>query len=123
MNRRHKTVVSVVLCSLIMLSVCAGLHAQANPPRAVFLNTQATAAQPPLPDPEQDWETKIFDVKYADLNALTGVLMMFRARISPSPALRVISVTAPKEILPAIEDAIQRFDVPTPPKKSIELTI
>jgi len=123
MYRCHKTIVSVVLCSVIMLGVCGGLHAQANPPRAVFLNAQAAAPQPPLPDPEQDWETKIFDVKYADLNALTGVLMMFRARISASPALRVLSVRAPKEIMPAIEDAIKRFDVPTPAKKSIELTI
>src|SRR5437879_2890837 len=51
MNRRHKTIVSVVLWSVIMLSVCGGPHAQANPARAVPPNTQATAAQPPASRP------------------------------------------------------------------------
>jgi hypothetical protein len=40
----------------------------------------------------------------------------------PTPDLHILSVRAPKEIMPAIEDAIKRLDVPTP-SKNAELTI
>jgi hypothetical protein len=47
---------------------------------------------------------------------------MFRAKMQSSPELHVISVRAPKEIMPAIEDAIKRLDVPQP-RREAELTI
>ena len=72
---------------------------------------------------QREWETKIFQIKYVDPNELSRVLSMFRGQISYSGgALRVLSVRAPKEIMPAIEDAIKRLDVPAP-RKDAELTV
>ena len=72
---------------------------------------------------QRDWETKLFQIKYVDPGELRGALSMFRSNISYSGgALRVLSVRAPKEIMPAIEDAIKRLDVPMP-RKDAELTI
>ena len=72
---------------------------------------------------QRDWETKLFQIKYVDPGELRAALSMFRSSISYSGgALRVLSVRAPKEIMPAIEDAIKRLDVPMP-RKDAELTI
>ena len=72
---------------------------------------------------QRDWETKLFQIKYVDPGELRQALSMFRSNISYSGgALRVLSVRARKEIMPAIEDAIKRLDVPMP-RKDAELTI
>jgi len=72
---------------------------------------------------QRDWETKLFQIRYVDPNELRSALSMFRSNISYSGGgLRVLSVRAPKEIMPAIEDAIKRLDVPMP-RKEAELTI
>ena len=72
---------------------------------------------------QRDWETKLFQIKYVDPGELRAALSMFRSSISYSGGgLRVLSVRAPKEIMPAIEDAIKRLDVPMP-RKDAELTI
>jgi len=72
---------------------------------------------------QRDWETKIFQIKYVDPNELRAALSLFRSSINYSGGgLRVLSVRAPKEIMPAIEDAIHRLDVPMP-RKDAELTI
>ena len=72
---------------------------------------------------QRDWDTKIFQIKYVDPNELRSVLSMFRSNINYSGGgLRVLSIRAPKEIMPAIEDTIKRLDVPTP-RKDAELTV
>lgn len=71
---------------------------------------------------QKDWDTKIFQLKYADPRELRQVLSMFRAAIQDNPSMRVLSVRAPKEIMPAIEDTIKRFDVPSV-ARSADLTI
>jgi hypothetical protein len=72
---------------------------------------------------QRDWETKIFQIRYVDPDELRRVLSMFRSNISYSGGgLRALSVKAPKEIMPAIEDAIKRLDVPSP-RRDAELTI
>src|SRR5688572_16016036 len=64
-------------------------------------------------DPQENLETKVFPIKYVDPTELTRVLSMFTNSVSYSGgALRVLSVRAPKEIMPAIEDTIKRLDVP-----------
>src|SRR5436853_499746 len=71
----------------------------------------------------KDWETKIFPIKYVDPSELQTALSLFRSDIKYSGGqLRVLSVRAPKEIMPAIEDAIKRLDVPMP-RHDAELTI
>jgi len=69
----------------------------------------------------QNWPVKIFQVKYADVNQLAKVFNPFGAVITADRDLKVLSVRAPKEILAAIEEAIQRLDVPAPPAKNIDL--
>lgn len=71
---------------------------------------------------ERDWETRIFTIRNIDPGQLSIALRMFRARLQPTPDLHILSVRAPKEIMPAIEDAIKRLDIPTP-SKNAELTI
>ena len=72
---------------------------------------------------ERDWETKIFQIKFVDPNELRAALSMFRSNISyAGGGLRVLAIRAPKEIMPAIEDAIKRLDVPSP-RREAELTI
>jgi len=71
---------------------------------------------------QREWETRLFQIKYVDAGELSRVLSMFRGSISYSGGnLRVLSVRAPKDIMPAIEDAIKRLDVPVP-RKDAELT-
>src|SRR5262245_53425267 len=77
---------------------------------------------------QKEWQTRIFDIKYANLMELQQILGLFRAdirspQVGPNGTLRALSVRAPKEIMPAIEETIRRFDVPPPPKKSVELTM
>jgi hypothetical protein len=72
---------------------------------------------------QKDWETKIFQIKYVEPRELQTALSLFRSEIKYSGgALKVLSVRAPKEIMPAIEDAIKRFDVPMP-RNDAELII
>jgi hypothetical protein len=72
---------------------------------------------------QREWDTKIFQIKYVDPGELQRALSMFRGNITYSGGgLRVLSVRAPKEIMPAIEDAIKRLDVPSP-RRDAELTI
>jgi hypothetical protein len=71
-------------------------------------------------------DTRIFDVKYADVNQLAQALSVFNVQMFPSPQLHVLSVRAPKDIMPAIADAVKRLDVPPPPPaptKNVELII
>jgi hypothetical protein len=106
---------------------------------AVLLSSRAFAQNPQQGDAERyrlelaerdrkeaeqrDWETKIFPIKFVDPNELRVVLQMFRSNINYSGgSLRVLSVRAQKDIMPAIEDTIKRLDVPSP-NRDAELTI
>ena len=69
------------------------------------------------------WPVKIFDVKHAGVDGLDSLLTsVFRAEIKADRARRILIVRAPQEIMPAIEDAIKRFDVPPQVAKNIEVT-
>ena len=66
--------------------------------------------------------TRIFSVKHRDVVSLSELISAFGARIRPSPALGVIAVTGPPEIVEAVGDSIQRLDVAPSPPKNVELT-
>jgi len=127
----NKIVLFAVLMTL--LAMTGNLTAQNNagpaPPPA------APPAQgfipPPPPD---DWVTKFFEMKNVDAGTMKSILSIFRADLVVPSVIadgrfRILSVHAPKEIMPAIEDTIARFDVPPPPQparasvKSIEVTV
>ena len=67
------------------------------------------------------WPVKIFQVKYADVYRLANLFRAFGARVEPDGDLKVISVRAPKEVQAAIEESLQRLDVPQAPAKDIQL--
>ena len=109
-----KRFLTVVLLGLIVIVWSPDVHGQ---------NTQQSAAAEERAREQKDWETKVFPIKYVDPTELTRVLSMFTNSVSYSGgALRVLSVRAPKEIMPAIEDTIKRLDVPMA-RKDAELTI
>jgi hypothetical protein len=115
----------LVSLSLFIAVAPVMVSAQNQPTAAESLEKLRIEAQERARQAEEErqWETKIFQVKYVDPDELRRALSMFRGNVAYSGgALRVLSVRAPKEIMPAIEDAIKRLDVPAP-RKDAELTI
>src|SRR5258708_1451101 len=68
-----------------------------------------------------DWPVKMFQVKYADVNRLANLFRAFGATVQPDSDLKALSVRAPKEVLAAIEESLQRLDVAQPPAKNVEI--
>jgi hypothetical protein len=114
---------SIALLGILPLSSLAAAQGQRQTPDPEVERLRIQAEERQREEEEQrSWETKIFSVRYADLGQLSNALSMFRAKMQSSPELRVLSVRAPKEIMPAIEDAIKRLDIPQP-RKEAELMI
>lgn len=65
---------------------------------------------------------KLFSLKYADANEIRNLLSPFPATISPNRDMRVIAVTATKETLASIEEALKILDVAPVLHKNIEVT-
>ena len=68
-----------------------------------------------------NWPVRMFQVKYADVGRLANLFRAFGATVQPDSDLRALSVRAPKEVLAAIEESLQRLDVPQPAAKNIDL--
>jgi hypothetical protein len=72
------------------------------------------------------WEVKMFPVKnITPASNPLGALCIFRVEVVFQPTLRLVQIRAPKELMPEIEEAIKRLDVPPPPAvltKGVELT-
>jgi hypothetical protein len=68
------------------------------------------------------WETRVFELEHADPDTMQDILRMFRSESNVVGELRVLSVTAPPEIMPAIVETVERFDVPVV-RRSVELTV
>ncbi len=79
----------------------------------------------------QGWEVKMFTVK----NPIEGAafnnfksLCIFRVEVVLQPALKLVQVRAPKELMSTIEEGIKGLDMPAPPPpplyrpKSVEIT-
>jgi|GEM_PF-855399 len=131
MSRWFKGIVFGTLCLILIAAWPASLSAQPaqkeqkTAPEVEIEKLRLEAEQRARAEAEQKtWETRIFEVKYADLNELQRVLLIFQAQMNMSSSLRVLSVRAPKEVMPLIADAIKRLDVPqTPaPRTNVELT-
>ena len=80
------------------------------------------AAQEQKKPEEKPRVQKVFILKYADPNRLSNLLGVFGVAISANPDLHALAVTSSPEIMPAVEDAITRLDVPTASPQNIELT-
>jgi hypothetical protein len=119
-----------------LLGMTTDLIAQSNAPSPARPATPQAQGLQPLPTPvdaQSDWVTKFFELKYADAANMKTILSIFRAdfvvpNVIADGRFRIIGVRAPKEIMPAIEETIARFDVPPPtpvraPVKSIEVSV
>ena len=69
---------------------------------------------------EYGWDVKMFSVKNMIPDDHLQALCIFRIEVVPQPALKMVQIKAPKELMGAIEDALKRLDVPPPP--SVEIT-
>ena len=84
------------------------------------------AAQTPAPAetaPPSPSEKRIFQAKYADVKDLANVLSVFGYHIEANRELHVLAVSAPHDVMAAIEDAIKRLDVPAAAPKDVDLTV
>jgi len=108
-----------IMTNILRLMVLATLLAATT---SVFaqnpIPVPAVMMPPPL-DPQANWPVKIFELKNVDPTEMKSILSIFRAEVvvpaSVNSRSRLLSVRAPKEIMPAIEETIARFDVPPPP--------
>ena len=98
---------SLALISLLALVLPATFLAQEEKP-------QSETQQNPMVQ-------KIFQIKHADVNSLNRMFSVFQVITRPDENLRTISVSGSRESVAAVEEAIERFDVPPPPDKNIEL--
>jgi hypothetical protein len=65
---------------------------------------------------------KLFLLKYADPIQVANLLRVFNASLSPSSEMHALTVEATKPSMAAIEEAVQRLDVPSAAPKNIEMT-
>jgi hypothetical protein len=68
------------------------------------------------------WTGVILPVKFALSESSLRPLCIFGIEVVPHPAMKLVALRAPKELMPAIEEALKRLDVPEPAVRSIELT-
>ena len=68
-------------------------------------------------------EKRIFQAKYADVRDLANVLNVFGYHMEANRDLHVLAVSAPHDVMAAIEDAIHRLDVPAAAPKDVDLIV
>lgn len=66
------------------------------------------------------WDTRVFKIRYANLEDMAKVIGMFGGKMSTSEELRVITWTGPPELLPGIQQAVEQLDVPPEPVPNVE---
>lgn len=113
------------LLLIVLLVLGAGVLAPAQETPKPAPAAQAPEPSAPAPRPESV-ATAVFTLRYADANKISDVLRPFRemlgGRITPNRDLHVISVSGPRELVDACEQAIRRLDVPSAPARNVDLT-
>lgn len=72
--------------------------------------------------PRKDVVQRLFILKYADPAQVRDLMRIFDASVSTSPDLHAITVEASPTAMRAIEDAVQKLDIPSSMPKNIEMT-
>jgi len=96
---------------------------------AVFpvLQAQDTAKKDPTkPEPVKmvgDWETKSFDVKYVDPEAIQAFFSGRSFVMQASRELHVLTVNGPPAFVKEVEDAVKRYDIPGPPPSDVQIIV
>src|SRR5689334_8695894 len=112
---------------VVLTAFCGRIYAQnqgqrGQDPAATSVELEKLRIQAQKEIDEKDWDAKIFELKYANASVLQNALGIFNVEVK-SPGARLLAVRAPKQIMPAIEDVIKRFDVAPSGFKDAELTI
>jgi hypothetical protein len=68
------------------------------------------------------WTAAILPVKNLISTDSLKALCIFGIEVVPQAAQRLVAVRAPKEMMPAIEEALKRLDVPPAAARSVEIT-
>jgi hypothetical protein len=82
-----------------------------------------TNVPPPAPPPELPNQQRVFMLKYADARHVADVLAVFGYGIRADRDMHVVAVSAPAAAMSAIENAVQRLDVPAAAPKDIDLVV
>ncbi|HEX3944637.1 MAG TPA: hypothetical protein VHW69_11165 [Rhizomicrobium sp.] len=80
-------------------------------------------AAPPAAAPAPHVLQRLFILKYADPGQLSQLLGVFGANVRQSPELHALTVEASPDSMRAIEEAVQKLDVPSATPKNVELTM
>src|SRR5690349_4610891 len=102
------------IAKFVLVSLCAVLPAFAQEKKSEEQAVQDAVRKEQAAERERAWPVKVFQVKHVDVAQLNRIFQPFNVSINFDRDLKVISVRAPKEILTAIEETIQRLDVPPP---------
>jgi len=73
--------------------------------------------------PKKPQVQRLFILKYADPIQLMDLLRVFDAQVRQNAEMHALAIEASAEAMHAIEDAIQKLDVPAAMPKNIEMTI
>lgn len=65
---------------------------------------------------------KMFVLKYADPNQLVYLLQVFGGNFTPNASMHVLAVSTTPDAMAAVEDAINRLDVPSAAPQNVDLT-
>lgn len=101
------------IAKIVLISFCGVL--------AVLAQEKKSEERAAAADKNTSWPVKVFQVKHVDVAQLNRIFRPFNVPISYDPDLKVLSVSAPKDILAAIEETIRRLDVPPPAAKNLEV--
>ncbi len=74
-------------------------------------------------EPKPQMVQKLFILKYADPFGIEGTLRVFGAAVVVNRAAHALAVSASSATMPAIEEVIQKLDVPSAGPKDIDLTV
>jgi hypothetical protein len=66
---------------------------------------------------------RLFVLKYADPVRVASLIGVFAGKAVPNAEMHAVAVSATKEAMTAIEEAIKRLDVPAPAPQNVELTL
>jgi hypothetical protein len=75
-----------------------------------------------LEEARRTWVVSIVPVKNAPSTSALQPLCIFNIEVVPHLATKLVAIRAPKELMPAVEDALKRLDVPVRPPRTAELT-
>ena len=105
---RRRRFVGIVLLGIILIA--------GYPP-------ESAAQQQEQEDEGQRLETRVFEIQHAGQTELRPLMRMFDVRWTFDERLKTLLVRAPRDIMPAIAQVVERFDVAAPRTPSVELTM